>query len=88
MNINQFQVQKTLGQGAFGEVNQVKKKDTDELFAMKVIMKHNKTGRSNFFETVFNERDVLGELKNIPQIVKLHAAFQDTENLYFLMELG
>ena len=55
-----------MGQGAFGEVNQVKKKDTDELFAMKVIMKHNKTGRSNFFETVFNERDVLGELKNIP----------------------
>lgn len=77
-----------MGTGSYGEVNMVKKKDTDELFAIKVIMKHNKTGRSNFMDTVFNERDILSNLKNIPQIVKLHAAFQDTENLYFLMELG
>ena len=77
-----------MGQGAYGEVNLVKKKDTDEQYAIKIIMKHNKTGRANFMETVFNERDILGHLKNIPQIVKLYAAFQDQENLYFLLELG
>ena len=33
--------------------------------------------RANFLDSVFNERDILGQLKNVPQIINLHAAFQD-----------
>ena len=65
-----------------------KKKQTGEVFAIKTIMKYNKTGRTNFLDIVFNERDILAMLKEVPQIVKLYAAFQDQQNLYFLLELG
>ena len=60
INITQFETLKLLGKGSFGDVNLVRKKDTNKLYALKVIWKHNKTARVNFMDSVFNERDVLG----------------------------
>ena len=39
-DIDDFSILKVLGQGAFGKVYLVKKKDTGKLFAMKTMRKH------------------------------------------------
>lgn len=39
MRLSDFEMLKTIGRGAFGEVRLVKFKETGEVFAMKIMMK-------------------------------------------------
>jgi len=73
-----------IGRGAFGEVRVVRKKDTGQVYAMK-IMKKTEMLKKNQVAHIRAERDVLALADN-PWVVKLHFSFQDDKNLYLVME--
>ena len=73
-----------LGQGSFGEVYLVKKKDSDDFYAMKVLDKY-RIAKLNIFKYVLTERNVLSVMNN-PFIVKLNYAFQTSEKLFLLLD--
>ena len=75
---------KPLGLGAFGVVTLVRKTDTKKLYAMKTLRKVDVL-RRNQVAHVKAERDILAEADN-EWVVKLFFSFQDSENLYFVME--
>jgi serine/threonine-protein kinase LATS1/2 len=84
MNILMFETIKLLGNGAFGEVNLVRKIDTGRLYAMKTLHKTDVFNR-NQAAHVKAERDILAEADN-EWVVKLYYSFQDEQNLYFVMD--
>ena len=73
-----------LGQGSFGEVYLVQKKDSDDFYAMKVLDKC-RIAKQNIFKYVLTERNVLSVMHN-PFIVKLNYAFQTSEKLFLLLD--
>merc|ERR1719225_447037 len=79
-----FEILKVIGRGAFGEVCVVKMKNTDKVFALKILNKWEMLKRA---ETACfqEERDVLvfGDRR---WITNLHYAFQDNTNLYLVMD--
>ncbi|XP_028996108.1 serine/threonine-protein kinase MRCK alpha isoform X3 [Betta splendens] len=79
-----FEILKVIGRGAFGEVAVVKLKNTDKVFAMKILNKWEMLKRA---ETACfrEERDVLVN-GNCQWITTLHYAFQDDNNLYLVMD--
>ena len=84
MTRSMFSKVKTLGMGAFGEVALVRKMDSNALYAMKTLRKADVI-RRNQVAHVKAERDILAEADN-EWVVKLYYSFQDTDNLYFVME--
>ncbi|KAG8183195.1 hypothetical protein JTE90_005646 [Oedothorax gibbosus] len=84
MKPDDFTVIKTIGRGAFGEVELVRHKSTKKVYAMKMLSKFEMIKRSDsayFFE----ERFILAHA-NSEWIVKLHFAFQDHQFLYMVMD--
>lgn len=79
-----FQVIRTIGHGAFGEVSLVKRVETSTVYAMKTLRKKDVLMR-NQVAHVKAERDILSEADN-EWVVKLWYSFQDSENLYFVMD--
>ncbi|XP_076129094.1 serine/threonine-protein kinase MRCK alpha isoform X3 [Alosa pseudoharengus] len=79
-----FEILKVIGRGAFGEVAVVKVKNTDKVFAMKILNKWEMLKRA---ETACfrEERDVLVN-GDCQWITTLHYAFQDENNLYLVMD--
>ena len=73
-----------LGQGSFGEVYLVKKKDSNDFYAMKVLDKC-RIAKQNIFKYVLSERNILSVMHN-PFIVKLNYAFQTSEKLFLLLD--
>ena len=73
-----------LGQGSFGEVYLVKKKGTEELYAMKVLDKC-RIEKQNIYKYVFTERNIMASINN-PFIVKLYYTFQSNEKLFLILE--
>lgn len=74
-----FELQKVIGRGAFGQVSVVKMRNTSKFYALKQLNKWYLLKRSdsvNFRE----ERDVL-VFADERWITKLHYAFQDEDNL-------
>ena len=84
MHPEMFETVKPLGIGAFGVVSMVRKTDTNKLYAMKTLKKADVL-RRNQVAHVKAERDILAEADN-EWVVKLFFSFQDSENLYFVME--
>lgn len=84
MNKSMFARIETIGVGAFGEVTLVKKKDSNQLYAMKTLRKTDVLKR-NQVAHVKAERDILAEADN-EWVVKLYYSFQDANNLYFVMD--
>ncbi|CAJ1077842.1 serine/threonine-protein kinase MRCK beta isoform X2 [Xyrichtys novacula] len=79
-----FEMLKVIGRGAFGEVAVVKMKQTERVYAMKILNKWEMLKRA---ETACfrEERDVL--VKGDSQwITTLHYAFQDDNYLYLVMD--
>ncbi|CAF3715488.1 unnamed protein product [Rotaria socialis] len=83
-NRNDFETIKIIGRGAFGEVAVVKLKNTDRVFAMKTLNKWEMLKRADT-ACFREERDVL-VFGDPHWLTKLHYAFQDGENLYFIMD--
>jgi hypothetical protein len=82
--LEDFTLLRVVGKGSFGKVILVRKKDSDELFAMKVLSKPNVVLRKQV-EHTRTERRVLGAASS-PFVVRLHAAFQTEEKLYFVLD--
>ena len=74
VGLEDFEVLKLVGQGAFGKVFQVRKKGTSEIYAMKVMRK-DKIMEKNHAEYMKAERDILTKIDH-PFIVQLRYSFQ------------
>lgn len=73
-----------IGKGSFGEVFQVKHKETGHVYAMK-ILKKNKVMIGNLLRYAVTERNVLSYIRH-PYMVSLHYAFQTRGYLVLVME--
>jgi len=73
-----------VGKGSFGQVFQVRKKDTKQVFALKVLDKSH-LSKIDQVQNTKQERRVL-EIVNHPFIVKLHYAFQTGPALCLVMD--
>jgi p70 ribosomal S6 kinase len=74
VGIEDFEILKFVGQGAFAKVYQVRKKGTTEIYAMKVMRK-DKIMEKNHAEYMKAERDILTKVDH-PYIVQLRYSFQ------------
>jgi len=84
VGIEDFELHAIIGRGAFGEVRVIRKKDTRDVYALKIMKKSNmmEMGQINHIRS---ERNVLALADN-PWVVKLHFSFQDNQYLYLAME--
>lgn len=81
-----FEILAEIGQGSFGQVVKAKKIDSNDIFAIKIVEKaHLK--RENKVKQAHVEKNLLLKLRSHPGIIKLHYTFQDTQCLYFVLEL-
>ncbi|KAA8564210.1 hypothetical protein EYC84_011156 [Monilinia fructicola] len=83
LKIDDFDLLKVVGKGSFGKVMQVKKKDTQRIYALKTIRKAHIISRSEVAHTLA-ERSVLSQINN-PFIVPLKFTFQSPDKLYFVL---
>lgn len=79
-----FEYMQLLGQGAFGEVHQVKHKGSQQIYAMKILRK-SKIFSGNLLRYAMTERNVLSYIRH-PYIVSLHYAFQTSSNLVLVLQ--
>jgi len=84
LGLRDFSKLEIIGRGAFGEVRLVQKVDTGNVYAMKVLNKK-KMMAKNQEAHVRAERDILVEADN-PWLVMMYYSFQDSKNLYLIME--
>ncbi|XP_057475724.1 serine/threonine-protein kinase AtPK2/AtPK19-like [Actinidia eriantha] len=84
VGLEDFEVMKVVGQGAFGKVFQVKKKGTSEIYAMKVMRK-DKIMEKNHAEYMKAERDILTMIQH-PFVIQLRYSFQTKYRLYLVLD--
>lgn len=84
VTINDFDLVRLVGKGAFGKVWQVRRKGTGEIYALKVLNKKTIVEQNLVEHTVF-ERDVMLTCNN-PFIINLYYSFQNDDNLYFVLD--
>lgn len=82
-----FDMISVLGQGSFGQVILVRKKDTGVLYAMKVLQKKNLVARRQV-EHTRSERNVLEQMAGVPFIVNVRYAFQTHDKLYLVLDFA
>ncbi|KAL8166509.1 hypothetical protein V2J09_008008 [Rumex salicifolius] len=82
--VEDFELLKIIGRGAYGEVWLVREKQSGSIYAMKKLKKSEMLSRGQV-EHVRAERNLLAEVAS-HCIVKLYYSFQDTEYLYLIME--
>ncbi|XP_067242617.1 rho-associated protein kinase 2 isoform X1 [Chanodichthys erythropterus] len=84
MKPEDFDRVKVIGRGAFGEVQLVRHKASQKVYAMKVLSKFEMIKRSDsaFF---WEERDIMA-FADSPWVVQLCCAFQDDRSLFMVME--
>eukprot|EP01056_Protomagalhaensia_sp_Gyna25_P000633 Protomagalhaensia_sp_Gyna_25__632@NODE_1297_length_1965_cov_52_862928_g1036_i0_p1_GENE_NODE_1297_length_1965_cov_52_862928_g1036_i0NODE_1297_length_1965_cov_52_862928_g1036_i0_p1_ORF_typecomplete_len336_score43_93Pkinase/PF00069_25/7_1e77Pkinase_Tyr/PF07714_17/4e48Kinaselike/PF14531_6/5_6e19Kdo/PF06293_14/2_2e12Kdo/PF06293_14/7e03Pkinase_fungal/PF17667_1/1_6e09APH/PF01636_23/1e05APH/PF01636_23/2_8e03YrbLPhoP_reg/PF10707_9/1_4e06YrbLPhoP_reg/PF10707_9/1_5e03RIO1/PF01163_22/2_4e06WaaY/PF06176_11/7 len=81
-----YRIGKLLGSGAFGQVRECMKRDTKELFAMKIMEKSSSEKGHWSNESMFRrEVQVLG-LLNHPHIIRYYDFYEDRHFLYCVME--
>lgn len=83
LTIDDFDLLKVVGKGSFGKVMQVRKRDTQRIYALKTIRKAHIVSRSEVNHTLA-ERTVLAQIDN-PFIVPLKFSFQSPEKLYLVL---
>jgi serine/threonine protein kinase len=87
LGIEDFDLLKVVGRGAFGKVLLVKKKNgknAGNIYAMKILVKAHII-KNDQIENTKSEQHILKEI-NHPFIVRLRYAFQNTEKLYLVMD--
>ena len=87
ITINSFNKLKKLGEGAYGSVYLVEKKDTKMQYALKVLEKDHIL-RYGKHKAVMREKDILEMVSGHKNIVTLECTFMDESSLYFVMELA
>jgi 3-phosphoinositide dependent protein kinase-1 len=81
-----FTLGDVLGQGAFGQIVKVTDKEDGQEFAMKILSK-NHIVREKKMDDVEVERDVMRRCRH-PNIIRLIWTFEDTSNMYSVIELA
>ncbi|PAN15459.1 hypothetical protein PAHAL_2G489600 [Panicum hallii] len=84
VGLDDFEILKLVGQGAFGKVFQVRKKNTSEIYAMKVMRK-DKILENNHAEYMKAEREILTKVDH-SFIVQLRYSFQTKYRLYLVLD--
>jgi len=87
LTVNDFDLLKIVGKGAFGKVMLVRKKssqDEGKIYAMKVLKKSVIAAKGQIEHTK-SERDILFEVRH-PYIVRLRYAFQSDDKLYLVTD--
>lgn len=74
-----------IGRGGFSKVVLARKIDTGRLYAIK-ILKKDQLVNENKIKPILSERAVLQQL-NHPFLIKLHWAFQNIHELFFVMDI-
>jgi len=82
--LDDFIILQTLGTGSFGRVHLVKLKSDGKFYAMKVLRKHEVVKLKQVEHTI-NEKNILEKL-DFPFLVKMLGHFQDSANLYLILE--
>ncbi|KAJ7579314.1 kinase-like domain-containing protein [Mycena floridula] len=82
--LQDFIIQRTLGTGSFGRVHLVRSKHNLRFYAIKVLNKE-KVVKMKQIEHTNNEQGILQTVQH-PFIVNLWGSFQDTSNLYMVMD--
>jgi len=85
MSVGDFQVLRRIGEGSFGQVFKVRKKDTRRVYAMKVIAK-SRVANSSELQHVLAERRVLQRTLDSPFLVGLKFSFQSPTDLFLVMD--
>lgn len=82
-----FEILKLIGKGTFGQVYQVRKKDTKRIYAMKVLQKKVIVQKKEVAHTV-GERNILVRtaMEESPFIVGLKFSFQTPTDLYLVTD--
>ncbi|XP_032883434.1 ribosomal protein S6 kinase alpha-5 isoform X2 [Amblyraja radiata] len=89
VGIENFELLKVLGTGAYGKVFLVRKisgHDTGQLFAMKVLKKATIVQKAKTAEHTRTERQVLEHIRQSPFLVTLHYAFQTDTKLHLILD--
>lgn len=81
---NDFEMISIIGKGSYGKVSLVKKKDTGQLYALKVLKK-SEIVRRNQVEHTMTERRILEKIRH-PFVTKMDYAFQSDSKLFFVLE--
>uniref|UniRef100_A0A6G3MDP4 non-specific serine/threonine protein kinase n=1 Tax=Henneguya salminicola TaxID=69463 RepID=A0A6G3MDP4_HENSL len=84
ININDFTILKVVGKGAYGEVALVRHTTSQEVFALKTMNKAEMVKRDEAL-CLWEEREIMA-FSESEWIVKMLYAFQDTINIYMVME--
>lgn len=84
LKVDDFTILKVIGRGSYGKVLLVKKNNTDEILAMKILKKKEMIIRNQVLH-IKNERKIM-EVLDHPFIIKLKYAFQNRQKLYLLTD--
>ncbi|KAJ1555380.1 serine/threonine protein kinase psk1 [Cladochytrium tenue] len=84
ISMDDFDLLKVVGRGAYGKVFLVRRKDTPRLYAMKVLRKATLTLHTKTAEHTKNERSILERIQH-PFIVKLWYAFQSPSKVFLIL---
>ncbi|KAK8830874.1 hypothetical protein WA577_003576 [Blastocystis sp. JDR] len=85
LGLHSFAVGDVIGQGAFSKVMIARMKDTSKYFAIKAVNK-SFIQKEGYVKEAMAERNALAVM-NHPFIVRLVYSFQDSNNLYYVLEL-
>lgn len=83
-SLTDFDIQRTLGTGSFGRVHLVRSKHNQRYYAVKVLKKA-QVHKMKQVEHTNDERKMLQEVKH-PFLITLWGTFQDSKNLYMVMD--
>ncbi|XP_058122698.1 cAMP-dependent protein kinase catalytic subunit alpha-like [Anopheles ziemanni] len=79
----EYELIRTLGSGAFGIVKLIKRKSSDDFFAMKILVKA-KIVRYKQLQHTYNEKRILQSIR-FPFVVSLKTSFKDNSYIYLVM---
>jgi protein kinase A len=83
-SLGDFEILRTLGTGSFGRVHLVQSKHNQRFYAVKVLKKQ-QVVKMKQVEHTNDERRMLQEVKH-PFLITLWGTFQDSRNLYMVMD--
>ncbi|PQE10757.1 cAMP-dependent kinase catalytic subunit protein [Rutstroemia sp. NJR-2017a BBW] len=83
-SLTDFEILRTLGTGSFGRVHLVQSKHNQRFYAVKVLKKA-QVHKMKQVEHTNDERKMLQEVKH-PFLITLWGTFQDSRNLYMVMD--